>query len=233
METEVAAFTVVLFDWEGTLVDFQWNLEAATAQAKTELARLGLPPGSLPDHYALLRNEAVQLAAQRGLDRKELVRRIDAVYDRFDSDALTRWSLRPGVQALLLRLQARRVKLGLVSNVGRMTIEPALARFDLVGIFGAVVTRNDVDLMKPCGEGIQRALKKLGAAPSEALFVGDSVSDILAAKDARVRVAIVEGGESTPESLNVARPTFLWATLGELEKASPSWVFAERTNRRR
>lgn len=198
-------------------MDFQWNLKGASDQARTEMVRMGLPAAALPDHYALLRNTALALAEERGLDKMETARRIDAIYDRYDVDALSRWSLQPGVAPLLPWLKGKQVKLGLVSNICRMAIEQALARFGVGGFFDCVVTRDDVEKMKPSGEGIHRALEQLGARPSEALFVGDSVSDIQAAQDAGVQVAIVQGGESAPASLIAAGPTFLWANIHELE----------------
>lgn len=207
----------VLFDWEGTLVDFQWNLRAATQEAQRALARLGWPSAEMPDHYALLRNEAVQWAARTGRNEREIQRCIDEVYDRYDLDACSRWSLQPGVAALLKTLKAKGVQVGLVSNIGRVTVDRALNTFGVASHFDCIVTRNEVEMLKPSGEGIRRALEQLGARPSEVLFVGDSVSDIQAAHDAGVPVAIVQGGENAPASLIAAGPTFLFASIRELE----------------
>lgn len=213
-----SAFPVVLFDWEGTLVDFQWDLHAATCQAQMELVKLGFSHCELPDHYALLRNQAVQSARRKAMDSREVELCVDAVYDHYDLDALSRWSIRPGVKQTLHYLKGeRRTQLGLVTNVGKQTISQAIARFGLSDLFDAIVTRNDVELMKPSGEGIQRALRELKVSKQTALFVGDSVADILAAKDAGISVAIIQGGESAPTSLAAARPTFLWIAIEELK----------------
>ena len=206
-----------LFDWEGTLVDFQWNLQDAVRDATEVLVGLGFDPAGWEKHYAALRNNAVLLARQRGLDKRQVANRIDAIYDPFDLDAASRWSLQPDAETLLQYLKERQVRIGLVTNIGKRAIELGMSRLRMAGLFDVVVTRNDVELLKPSGEGIRIALEKLGAKNADALFVGDSVSDILAAKDGGIKVAIVQGGESAPTSLNAAAPNYLWQSLGELK----------------
>jgi len=211
-------FDVLLFDFEGTLVDFQWNLHDGAQAAKAELVRLGFDASSWKDNYALLRNNAVLHAVPRGLDKREVLHAIDAIYDHYDRDALSRWSLLPGVKALLLSLRnEKKVKLGLVTNVGKKAIEEALTKLGLAGLFDVVITRNDVELLKPNGEGIRIAIEKLASDHSSTLFIGDSVTDVLAARDAGVKVAIVQGGESDLTSLGAAGPTYLWSGIGELK----------------
>jgi phosphoglycolate phosphatase-like HAD superfamily hydrolase len=97
------------------------------------------------------------------------------------------------------------VRTGLVTNIGAKAINQALAGLELAEYINAVVTRNDVELLKPSGEGIRAALRKLGGDKSAALFVGDSIgdsiTDIVAAREAGVPVSIAQGGESDPDSL--------------------------------
>lgn len=207
----------MLFDFEGTLVDFQWNLADAARDAKRALRDLGFNCVTWEDNYATLRNSAVQNAHELGVDKREVMDRIDAIYDRYDQDAASRWSALPGVKSVLPRLKSQNIKLGLVSNIGRRAIEDALPRLGLADLFDSIITRNDVEMLKPNGAGIRIALEKLGAKNSAALFVGDSVTDVLAAKDAGVKVAIVQGGESAPTALVAANPNYLWSTLGELK----------------
>jgi len=211
-------FPVLLFDFEGTLVDFQWKLKDAARDIKNELRLLGFEPSDWEDNYATLRNNAAQLALQTGLDKRVTMDRLDPIYDRYDQDAASRWSVFPGVKTVLARLKSeRQIQLGLVSNVGRRALDEALPRLGLAGLFDVIITRNDVEMLKPSGEGIRIALGKLGAANSDVLFIGDSVTDVLGAKDAGVNMAIIQGGESAPTSLVAAAPSYLWNAIEEIE----------------
>lgn len=131
---------------------------------------------------------------------------------------LRRWSLKDGVKELLSLLRGRGKKVGLVTNVGKRAVQEALGRFGVRDFFDEVVTRNDTTFMKPRGEGIRRCLSALGVRREEAIFIGDSLSDLHAARDAGVRVAIVKGGESLPEEILKEPPDYLWDSLKEALK---------------
>lgn len=217
-------FPVLLFDFEGTLVDFQWKLKDAARDIKNELRLMGFDPSDWEDDYAALRNNAIetfrvsQTLKVFGLDKREALERLNPIYERYDQDAATHWSVFPNVIAVLSRLKnERQIKLGLVSNVGRRTIDEVLPRLGLDSLFDIVLTRNDVEMLKPNGEGIRTALAKLGAANSDVLYIGDSVTDVRGAKDAGVKVAIIQGGESAPASLVAAAPDHLWNAIAEIE----------------
>ena len=211
-------FPVLFFDFEGTLVDFQWNLKDAAREIKNELCHLGFEPSAWEDNYATLRNNAMQLALQIGLDKHMVLDRLDPIYDRYDQDAASRWSVRPKVKTVLARLKSeRQIQLGLVSNIGRRALDEVLPRLGLAGLFEVITTRNDVEMLKPSGEGIRIALGRFGAANSNVLFIGDSVTDVLGAKDAGVNMAIIQGGESAPTSLVALAPSYLWNDIEEIE----------------
>jgi len=211
-------FPVLLFDFEGTLVDFQWKLKDAARDVKNELRLLGFDPSAWEDNYATLRNQATQFAAQIGLDKRAVIKRLDPIYDQYDQDAATRWAVLPKVKMVLARLKHElQIQIGLTSNIGRRALDEATPRLGLTGFFDVIITRNDVEALKPSGEGVRSALKKLGAKNSDALFVGDSVTDVLAAKDAGVQAAIIQGGESASVALVAAEPSYLWNAIDEIE----------------
>jgi HAD superfamily hydrolase (TIGR01509 family) len=206
----------VLFDFEGTLVDFQWSLAAAEAELRAVLSDLGfdLTP-FVRDNYAVLRSRALDLASSDDV-RHRIEARFGEIYDRYDRDALTRWSLQRGAQELLQGLRTAGVRLALISNVGRLALGDALARLGLSTAFDAVVTRNDVGRAKPSGEGLRKALSLLHADPDRAMMVGDSLSDLFAARDAGVEVAILLGGENPPELIHQNQPDHVISCLNQV-----------------
>lgn len=202
----------VVFDFEGTLVDFQWRLAEAEAELRAAFAARG---DTTAGNYAQLWNAAAE-AAVAGDRLEELRRALHPIYDRWDADALSRWSPRPGAAALLRRLTARGVKTCLVSNIGRAALDAALGRFGLGPLLDPVVSRDDVTFMKPHPEGVLRALAMLDVMPQDALFVGDSRADVLAARASGIRVAIIRGGECTEADFAACLPDHFVARLEEI-----------------
>jgi phosphoglycolate phosphatase-like HAD superfamily hydrolase len=202
----------VLFDFEGTLVDFQWQLGAAQAELRKAFAELGYP---VEGNYAEMWNAAAALAAPHG--RLEALRRaLYPVYDRWDADALTRWSPRSGARVLLQRLAARRVESAMISNVGRAALGAALVRFGLQRWLWPVLSRDDVIHLKPNPEGVSAVLVAMKTPAEEALFVGDSLADVRAARAIGMRVAIIRGGEADETAFAAEPPDWMVWRLEEI-----------------
>jgi phosphoglycolate phosphatase len=207
----------VLFDFEGTLVDEQWNVKGAVQETLEKLRASGFSTGGLQGKkYSLLMREAMQAASETGRSPEEVREMIGAIYDRYDQDALSRWSLRPGVKEGLHTLQSRGIKTALVSNVGEKALAMAFQKLDLRSSFDLRVSRNDVQTMKPSGEGITLAIKRLHVEKEKVLFVGDSADDIHAAREAGVKVILIAGGENPKAAAHPAKPDDLIQNLKEL-----------------
>ncbi|MBA4393287.1 MAG: hypothetical protein C0407_07015, partial [Desulfobacca sp.] len=200
-----AKLKALIFDFEGTLVDFQWRLEEAEAEAGQLLADLGIVgKAQTKVHYAEGMNMALEHQEKTGLSQAVLS--LAALYDRYDADALGRWQIRPGVQEILPLLRNRGLKTGLVSNVGLKSLEEALTRLGLHPFLDVVISRNEAHWLKPHPKGIDLACERLGCSKETVCFLGDSLDDILAARRAGVPVIIVSGGQHSPEKIQESGP---------------------------
>lgn len=207
----------VLFDFEGTLVDIQWNLNGAVQETLERLKAMGFPMERLVGKkYSLLKNEAMAIAQEIGRSPDSVKEEIDSIYDRFDADALSRWSLRPEAKDFLHSLKTSGIRIALVSNVGAKALQEAMKKLELSSFFHTMVSRNDVTNLKPNGEGIRLALTRLRASAKRVLFIGDSIDDIEAAKETGLRVIILLGGENPRPDLLSRGPDFLVRDYSEL-----------------
>jgi HAD superfamily hydrolase (TIGR01509 family) len=141
---------------------------------------------------------------------------MSAVLDKFDVQALPQSELMDGAKSVIDELRRRGLKLGLVTNSGSAGVKMALEKFGLSGCFDVVVTRNDVERIKPSGESVQKALSILGCAPNEVAYVGDSWADVVAAKNAGVMAIAMVGGVSPKEKVLQASPDVIFSSLDEL-----------------
>ena len=156
------------------------------------------------------------MAVAVGLEPEKVREEIGFIYDRFDQDALTRWSLRPNVKDFLGELKAQGVRRALVSNIGNKILHQALSQLDLEDAFEVKVSRNNVTHPKPNPQGIHLALGRLGVEKERGLFVGDSLDDVNAARNAGMRVIVIADGENLKEEIVAAKPERIIYDYSEL-----------------
>jgi HAD superfamily hydrolase (TIGR01549 family) len=200
----------IIFDFEGTLVDFQWRLAEAEAEAKEVLFRFGLMEPEENLSYAEMLNRV--LAADENPLQSAAEALLGEIYDRYDADALSRWQVRPGAGDVLEEIRRRGFKTGLVSNVGQAVLIAALEKLRLGPRLDEAVSRNEVERLKPDPAGLLLVCRRLGCPPERAWYVGDSLDDIRAARGAGVPVAVIAGGQDR---------------LAEIRQAHPSWIIKE------
>ena len=97
----------------------------------------------------------------------------------------------PGMTDLIRKLKEQGYKTGLVtSRVGDTAVQ-GLEQFELLPHMDCLVTCDDTDKHKPDPEPVQIALRKLSSDPAEAIMLGDTMFDILCARNAGVRSVLV------------------------------------------
>ena len=204
-------FPVVLFDFDGTVVDSGAMILASFRHAtKTVLDR------ELSD-AELLAAVGTPLREQMHLFDAERADELIDVY-RAHNEPLHE-ALEPcdGMLDVLRRLKEEGRRLGVVTAKRRGTVELAFAVLPLRHYFDTVVAAEDATRHKPAPEPLLIALDRLGARADAAAYVGDSPLDVAAAKAARVfAVAVTWGGIHTEAALRSEEPDAVVSTTEEL-----------------
>ncbi len=97
----------------------------------------------------------------------------------------------PGIKEILLMIKKAGKPLGIFTGKGRRSSLITLEEIGLLDLFDLIVTGDDVKNHKPSSEGIIKFLNRFELQPETVLMIGDAPSDIVAAKDAGVKVASV------------------------------------------
>jgi len=205
---------LITLDWEGTLVDFQWALEDAVKETTALLHEHKVPASFEEMDYAAIYNLILTMEEEWGYQKGSLITLIDQIYDRYDLDAASRWVLCEELKSTITALKG--YKLALVSNVGRRGIDKMLKMHGLEEAFGLILTRNDVPGLKPHPGGILKAIAWAGAGKDETLHIGDSLSDLYAARNAGVKIGVVLGGQNSAETLLQEKPDLVLEKLKNL-----------------
>lgn len=209
----------VLFDLEGTLIDFQWDLAPAARQILKTVRSAGIDTdlyGPSPD-YAKIFNTTRKIT--RSFDpfkATAIWKDLNRIYDHYDNDALSRWQPYPDTHQTLDTLSKKGFRLGLVTNCGTKAVNTVLAKFDLSSCFEIILSRNDVTRLKPDPEGLKIAAAYLNIPPESILFVGDSINDISPARKINMPSCFLTNGESKVTGKIDHGATFEISTLIEI-----------------
>jgi phosphoglycolate phosphatase len=211
----------VIYDLDGTLVEFRFDVAGSRRAVISRLEALGfdtrrLGPRTLTQEIL----EEVRRQTGRGGVRhpvEAVISLVDRELGRFELAAAERAEALPWTFEVVRETRRRGYATALVTNSGRAAVARVIDRLGLdPRLFDVVVTRNDVNNLKPAGEPLLKALEALGVPPGDALYVGDSVIDIGAARAAGVRVVSVASGLYPSEKLRAAGPDALIPSLWEL-----------------
>lgn len=227
----------VAFDLDGTLVDSAPGLTAAVDNA---LYALELPMAGeervvtwigngadvlIQRALTWARQERAALRASQGkpsvdhddIPQAEQQTILRKLFDRYYGEVAEEGSfLFPAVADTLGALHAKGLPLALVTNKPTPFVAPILASLDIAKYFTVVIGGDDVKNKKPHPEPLLMVAEKLGLAPAELLFVGDSRNDIQAAKAAGCRSIGLTYGYNYGEPISQSEPDYIFDQFNEL-----------------
>jgi phosphoglycolate phosphatase len=216
----VRPFELLIFDWDGTLMDSVATIVACTREA---FAAAGFAPPAdevVRDTIGLgLRESFDRLAPGGG---PELMERVLSCYrERWLAGYRDRQMLFPGIAQLLADLAAHGYLLAVATGKSRRGLDDALRQHGIGRLFHATRTADEAP-SKPNPRMVLDILGELGVRPGAALMVGDSVHDLEMARAAGVAsLAVASGSHPRPELL---RRSPLACLSGVLEL--PGWLAA-------
>jgi len=120
----------------------------------------------------------------------------------YEREAAESAELHPGVKETVDRLRAMGILQALVTNNTMRSVETVLAKFDLA--FDVVLTREH-GKPKPSGDLLVRAVRVMKCGRGDVLFVGDSVHDAAAAREAGVRFLLLDVDGAAPAGVRAVR----------------------------
>lgn len=213
MHVTSSAPAAILFDLDGTLIDtyrlyldcYRRALEPHLGYAPADREIVAHNPSSerqfLLDWIGAKAGEACH-AEMRRLYAENFMHLWEGHYE--------------GVPEMLEALRTAGYPLGIVTGKGRDAWRTTYVYSGLPP-FDVVITDDDVHAAKPDPSGLLAAADALGIAPGQAVYIGDSTSDLKAGRNAGMRV----GAALWPKTAPGERDAFLRA----IEGMTPEWIF--------
>ena len=229
IEKKLVEGELVIFDKDGTLVDFCYTWEKiARARIRIlaekmrvssfvtrEISRsFGIDPdtGFIDPRGPLVQasqeDEAIIAASilyREGYPWDEARQIAEEVFqmaeNRYPVEQLTRPA--PGVKMVIPKLKRAGLKIAVATiDSYKRTLE-VLEIIGLKNFFDLIISKDDVKNPKPHPEMILTICNRLNIPPEKALIVGDTVNDMIMGKRARVALTVgILNGVNTPETFS-------------------------------
>ncbi len=205
-------FPVVLFDFDGTVIDSGAIILASMRHAtQTVLGR------EVEDEILMAAVGGAGLNEQMRLLDESRVEELVRVYRAHNEPLHAELACCSGMEDVLATLKQEGRTLGIVTAKRGQTVALAFEHVAIEHLFDVVVGSDDTERHKPDPDPILHALELLGAPADQAVYVGDSPFDIRAAKAAGVHaVAVTWGGIHSDERLAAESPDAIVHTAEEL-----------------
>jgi pyrophosphatase PpaX len=202
-------YRTVLFDLDGTLVD---SVRLILDSYHHTLAVHGLP--ARPDaHWLDGLGTPLRTQFRDWADRPEQLDAMVATYRdynlRHHDDRVRPY---PGVTGMVAAIRDAGLRTGVVTSKNREGALRGLRVAGLEGSMDVVIGADDVERHKPDPEPVLRALAMLETAAASAVYVGDSVHDMRAGRNAGTATAAALWGPFGRDHLAATTPDH-WLNL--------------------
>ncbi|MFF2887816.1 HAD family hydrolase [Paenibacillus sp. NPDC057967] len=206
----MGAVSCILFDLDGTLQDSE--------KLATEAQRFGfrsvLEREATEEELSQLKGKPV--AKVIGILFPEYGTQIFEHAVRYYDANCTTITLYRGVRDMLESLSDAGYPMGIVSSKRKAYVLRELEANGLLSFFDCIVGQEDTGEHKPKPAPLLLAAEKMGVPVETCLYIGDQVSDILAASTAGMASCAALWGEGERKLLEQAQPDYVFETPEEL-----------------
>lgn len=213
---------MVLIDVDGTLVD---SVPDLTFCVDEMMRRLGRAPHGEEKVRAWVGNGVERLV------RRALIGQLDGEPDEADyaqaypiflelyaENTSKRSCLYPGVREGLDYMRRQGYQLGCVTNKAAQFTVPLLKDLGIYDAFGIVVSGDTLPVKKPDPQPLLHAASHFDVAPQDALMLGDSKSDVTAARAAGFQIICMSYGYNHGEDIRNYSPDAVIDSMAELPR---------------
>lgn len=205
--------SLLIFDLDGTLIDSQEDIILSVNYTRRKLGLGELARERVASHIGYGVNELIRRSL--GSDHERLFDTACAVFNEYyGRHAADHTRLYPHVAETLRALCA--VPKLIITNKRKLLAEESIRVFGIAEYFKEVIGGDDDACRKPSGCQISDALDTYGAAPDEAMIVGDMDLDIQAGKNAGILTCAVTYGIGRREDIVKASPDYLIDDMAQL-----------------
>ncbi len=216
---------MILVDLDGTMVDSVPDLALCV---DIMMRHLGLPERGEARVREWIGNGVERLVkralvgAYEGEPEEALFKKALPVFlEAYEKNVCVGSRPYPGVEAGLKFLSDAGYPLGCVTNKAARFTEPLLDKLGLAKFFGIIVSGDTLPVKKPDPAPLLHAAEFFRVAPEKSLLIGDSISDVKAARAAGFEVVCVSYGYNHGMDIREAGPDVVIDSMEQMRTVLP------------
>ena len=212
---------MVLIDVDGTLVDSVPDLAYCVDEMLTALD-MPVRGEERVRHWV---GNGVERLVRRGLindlngepDEALFEKAMPIFNDLYAVNTSKRSCLYPGVKEAMEFLKSTGVKIGCVTNKAAQFTLPIIKDLGIADYFEIVVCGDTLDRKKPDPLPLLHSAEQLGVKPEASLMLGDSMSDVKAARAAGFDIICMSYGYNHGEDIHESNPDAVVDSMAEIK----------------
>lgn len=202
----------IVFDLDGTLIESYEAIYLGLEECFQNYQKEIFP---FPELKIYLKPD-LETTLSQFFTPAEVLEVIPIMRKRYEEVYLDHTYLLDGAREVISILHSNGVVLGVASNKFGRFSRGVLKHLGVSDCFQSVVGAGDVQRNKPFPDMIHRALKEMELLPEEAIFVGDTLTDIETGKEAGIDTYALPTGFHSKEDLSRGTPKRILRNLREL-----------------
>lgn len=196
------AVKAFIFDLDYTLIDSSEGIVYCFNQARKRAGEPELPADRIKARIGIPIEQTFELYGSKDpLAMRDEFRRLSR-----QGAMANRSFLLPGIRSTIPALAARGFRLAVASTKSYAEIKTILEKLKLSSYFEEIAGSDDVESAKPAPDSLLLLLERMRLDPDQAVYVGDHVVDIQAARAAGMPVIAVRGGPVSEQELKREDP---------------------------
>ncbi len=210
----------VMFDLDGTLVDSAPDIAISMNKM---LQELNFPTRDLVQVRDWIGNGAGRLIKRAltgqldGEPPEELFKQAHQLFfDIYEQHINVESAMYTGALEGLMALREQSYILACVTNKPRRFTPPLLEAFEIDHFFDYLICGDDLSVKKPDPQVLQTILKQTNLSPLQAVMVGDSASDIKAARSANMKSFCVSYGYHQGKGVDALGADYIIDSIAEI-----------------
>ena len=176
----------IIWDLDGTLIDFKINSVKARRKAIKVLRDYGIPKENLSIETPILENVKISrvIFNELGFSSekiKEIINEVNNAVIQVEHEAAIKATLTPGIDQVLEFAKKKRLKQAVFTYNTHSNARTSLETAGISHYFEIIVGRDDTKNLKPHPDHLKYICEKIDVKPDQIVVIGDTGRDIEAA----------------------------------------------------